>query len=856
MMRPIVARFARLEHGEPILPSRLNAATLSAIQSVFVSDESLRYSTSRARRFDWTILWRRLRNSWRTLFTRGDLSTLIIASLMMVLPVLAMNQTLSFAAEFVKQSGNWEVSLSQIVPVVILSVIFGFLLARSQYSELTALILSGIYSLGAVLVVQFFVAPGNVAERIYGVIGRFVATLQSGITEGIGLDPFLLIVVLSVLFWFLGHNTAWHLFRLDRVWRAILPPGILLLLNSVYNTDPSSNYDGYIMLYIFLALLLLIRSHIDAREYDWYISRLAFRSSVRRWFFRLGSLVAAGALLLAWALPTGNAQENARRFQEFLNEESLARLMDVANRLFGSLEGQGPLGANYFGGDQLRLGGPINLGNQIVMAVDAPPDLRYYWKSSTFDTYQNGQWTTNPSAEQRIGSGGITLSHAPTQAGMRRDVTQRFVITMGASRLVYAAPQLKTIRLPIRIQMDFIERGSGVSDPLTFWAGEPLLRGAQYSVVSSVSVARPDMLRRTSAQYPAWITSKYLQLPPEITQRTRDLAQQIVRAANAQTPYDKAKAIETWLRQNIAYQETLSDLPVGRDPVDWMLFERREAYCTYYASAMIVMLRSLGVPARMAAGFSQGVYDPANRYFVVRERDAHTWVEVYFPGAGWVEFEPTASQSVINRTELEQIALTPTPSPTATPTPTLTPTPTEPSANVAEPLQVPPPIVSATPSPTPSPTPTHTPTATPPTALEMPPPVTNFLNGLLIIAALIALLSFGGVALVWWIEYRGLDQITPIGRAYARLERAAKQLGVPFKTGDTALERGSRIARTLHEEGQAVMTITDAYIAERYAPRPPESAEEQRVESAWRRVRRALLRHWLRGKGKLPIADN
>ncbi|PJF30425.1 MAG: hypothetical protein CUN51_07840 [Candidatus Thermofonsia Clade 1 bacterium] len=818
----------------------------------------MRYSARPSRRLDWTIFWRRLRNSLRTIFTRGDFSALIIACIMMVLPVLAMSQTLTIAAEFAAQSGSWAVSLSQIVPVVILSVIFGFLLARSQYSELTALILSGIYSLGAVLAVQFFAASGDIAERTYAVMVRFITTLQGGIREGIGFDPFLLIVVLSVLFWFLGHNTAWHLFRLDRVWRAILPPGIVLVLNSLYNTSPSNSYDAYIILYVFLALLLLIRSHIDAREYEWYISRLAFRSAVRRWFFRLGSLVAGIALLLAWALPTGNAQENARRFQEFLNEESLSRLMDIANRLFGSLEGQGPLTANYFGGDQLQLGGPINLGNQIVMAVDAPPGLRYYWKSSTFDTYRNGIWTTTASAEQQVGGGGITLSLPPAQAGARREVTQRFIITMGASRLVYAAPQLKIIRLPIRIQLDFIERGSGLSDPLTFWAGEPLLRGAQYSVISLVSTASSDFLRRSGSQYPAWVAGKYLQVPPEITPRTRDLAQQIVRAANAQTPYDKARAIERWLRQNIAYNESVGNPPAGREPVDWILFERREAYCTYYASAMIMMLRSLGIPARMAAGFSQGVYDPENRYFVVRERDAHTWVEVYFNGAGWVEFEPTAAQSVINRTEIDQMPPTPTPAPTATPTPspTPTPTPTEPSANVAEPLQLPPPVVSATPSPTPSPTPTPTPTAPPLLPLELPPPVTDFLSSLLVIAAIIALLSVGGVTAIWWLEYRGLDRLSPVGRAYARLERSARQLGVPLREGDTALERGKRTARALREEGQPIMTITDAYIAERYAPRPPDVAEEKRVESAWRRVRRRLLRLWLRGKAKATITES
>lgn len=801
-------------------------------------------------------MWRRLRNSLRMLFTRGDFSALIIACAIMVLPVLSMSQTLSFGAEFAVQSGNWAVSLDQIVPVVILSVVFGFLLARSQYSELTSLILSGLYSLGAVLVVQFFAASGDAIERVYAVVARFVSTLQGGFTESIGFDPFLLIVVLSVLFWFLGHNAAWHLFRLDRVWRAILPPGIVLVLNSVYNTDPGSNQDGYVILFIFLALLLLIRSHIDAREYDWYISRLAFRSSVRRWFFRLGSLAGAAALLLAWALPTGNAQENARRLRDFLNEESLARLMDIANRLFGSLEGQGPVTANYFGGDQLWLGGPINLGDQIVMAVDAPPGLRYYWKSSTFDTYQGGRWTTTASAEQQVGAGGITLSHFPVQAGTRREVTQRFVITMGGSRLVYAAPQLKSIRLPVRVQLNFIDRGSGLSDPLTFWAGEPLLRGAQYSVVSSVSVASAEFLRQTSTQYPSWVTSKYLQVPPEITQRTRELAQQIVRAANAQTAYDKTKAIETWLRQNIAYSNSLGNPPAGRDPVDWMLFERREAYCTYYASAMIMMLRSQGVPARMAAGFSQGVYDPENQYFVVRERDAHTWVEVYFNGAGWVEFEPTAAQSVINRTEIEQLPPTPTPAPTATPTPlpTPTPTPTQPSGNVAEPLQLPP-LLSATPSPTPSPTPTPTPTLRPLLPLELPPPVTDFLSNLLVVAMLIALLSFGSVTALWWAEYRGLDRLSPIGRAYARLERAAQRLGVSLKASDTALERGKRAARALREEGQPIMTITDAYITERYAPRPPDIAEEKQVESAWRRVRRALLGRWLRGKGKAIPTD-
>ena len=83
--------------------------------------------------------------------------------------------------------------------------------------------------------------------------------------------------------------------------------------------------------------------------------------------------------------------------------------------------------------------------------------------------------------------------------------------------------------------------------------------------------------------------------------------------------------------------------------MDWVLFDLKQGYCNYYASAMVVMLRTMGIPARMAAGFAQGTWNSDEQAFVVEERDAHTWVEVYFPGYGWVEFEPTAAQAPLNR---------------------------------------------------------------------------------------------------------------------------------------------------------------------------------------------------------------
>src|SRR5690606_28782097 len=176
-------------------------------------------------------------------------------------------------------------------------------------------------------------------------------------------------------------------------------------------------------------------------------------------------------------------------------------------------------------------------------------------------------------------------------------------------------------------------------------------------------IASASQLRSAPAIYPQWVRDLYLYVSPSITQRTHDLARLIVQEAGAVTVYDQAKAIEGWLRQNIRYNETIPLPPRGQDPVDWVLFDLREGYCNYYASAMIMMLRTLDIPARMAAAFAQGTWDADRQQYVVEGRDAHTWVEVYFPGYGWIEFEPTAAQAPLSRVDDVPVVQLPTPTP-------------------------------------------------------------------------------------------------------------------------------------------------------------------------------------------------
>jgi hypothetical protein len=139
--------------------------------------------------------------------------------------------------------------------------------------------------------------------------------------------------------------------------------------------------------------------------------------------------------------------------------------------------------------------------------------------------------------------------------------------------------------------------------------------------------------------YTDHIADRYLSVHDSLPERVRSLEAEI--SANAHTAYDKAVAIETYLRQ-FPYDLNVVSPPPGRDVVDYFLFDAQRGYCDYYASSFVVLSRLAGVPARLAVGYAMGGYNPDRDCYEVTERDAHSWPEVYFPGHGWIPFEPTA----------------------------------------------------------------------------------------------------------------------------------------------------------------------------------------------------------------------
>lgn len=791
----------------------------------------------------------------RTFFAPNDFIVLILVTILLLMPALSLHEA------------EWSIDMGIILPTLISSTILGLLLARSQFNEFLALIISTTYGVCFIAIVSAL-GQGNIFTGMYAVFEHTVNwAIDATSSDGINQDDLVFTLLVATLFWFLGYNAAWHTFRIDRIWRVVLPPGLILVTHNIFY-DGANDLSWYITIFLFVSLLLIARSNLDSREWAWYESGIFVPHRLRRQFLMVGATLALSTLFLAGATPSGNIQERLDKFQDFLQGEPFKEVAEFWNRLFSPIDAQGPTTADYYGGDSLDLSGAIQLGDQPVLLVDAPQDRRYYWRSRVFDTYESGRWT--PAADTRLTDNQSPFNIVVENDLAREAVEQEFTIALSGSRLVYTAPQPVEIDLPVRSDLRYTADENAPNRAMNISVIRPLeviRRGESYSATSLMSIATADQLRQAGIVYPEWLSPTYFYVSPSITQRTRDLANQIVAEAGATTPYDEARAIETWLRRNIVYNETIPAPPNGQDPVDWVLFESREGYCNYYASSMIMMLRSRGIPARMAAGFAQGDYDVEQGGYVATERDAHTWVEVYFPSYGWIEFEPTAAQAPIERdgddpsedTTVDPSQAIPTNTPTPTPTqlptatPNITPTPSPTAGGDDDPVNPP----TATITPTFTPSPTATPVIIPTQPSPIDPEPQNALEfilpalgiaflGILLIILLVVLLTM----LYWWWEWRGMGGLSPISRAYARLERYLGLIGIHFTPEQTPEERRESAVRGLPQAERPMTAITRMYTVERYGRENRHASESQHqtqiADEAWSNTRGNILRRWLR----------
>ncbi|MCA9860592.1 MAG: DUF4129 domain-containing protein, partial [Thermomicrobiales bacterium] len=345
------------------------------------------------------------------------------------------------------------------------------------------------------------------------------------------------------------------------------------------------------------------------------------------------------------------------------------------------------------------------------------------------------------------------------------------------------------------------------------------LGGASYSVTGLLPLVSAGELAAAGTDYPPYISSTYLHLPDTVTQETFDLANQIVQQAGATTAYEQALAIQNYLRANFTYQIDAGPAPNGRDIVDYFLFDSQIGRCDHYASSMAVMLRMLGVPARIVTGFAPVPFDSDMNGYVYRGRNAHAWVEVYFPDYGWIAFEPTPSEDPIELGETGTPDRS-TPEPTVEPTQTAVPQGTE---------------IVRTPAVTPTGTPLPAPAAIDtdqPASSDGSPSLWRYGLG----AAAVGLLAL--LSLVFWRRHARFSGMPVAHANYGRLQRLGRFIGVAPSPQKTPREYAAEFARAKPRSADGAMRVAEAYTWEQYATNI--DAREIAVESehGWKDARR------------------
>lgn len=555
----------------------------------------------------------------------------------LLLAIMLISVTSSIAA------ANWTDGLYVMMWASVGGMLFGALVARLRLNWLLAILLSLIVGAAFVaLLVSFQVTPYavNWNEKMMVIEDHLGGWLAHVIVGGIGSDAFVFVVLACAVAWLIGYGAAWSVFRLHQPWGAILPAGALLLLNLFY-APPQSGL--FLMIFLLAALLLLVRTTLLKRQQAWEFYAIRYANDIGLDFLTYGVVFSGLIILAAWLVPPTApgpiwfapiADRVRDPWQDF---------GENMTRAFSTLHTVNNAGPTVFFSNSLAMGGPIHLGTRPVFDIDAPTGR--YWRAVVFDKYTGAGWVTTADQSATFIANDPRLRTAP--ADLRRVITETVDIKLASDNLVISASQPLKVSEPTNARYSIFQLSVKDSfvDLYALRFERPMQVGDKYVVESSLSGADEGSLRASSTDYPSYVREKYLPLPKTVPPRVHDLTVQITQGAT--NPYDKAHLIEQYLREHITYNDAVPPVPPGRDGVDYLLFDRPEGYCNYYASAMAVMARSIGIPARVASGYSAGFSNDGMIH--VTEGNAHSWPELYLGEYGWVEFEPTAARPEIVR---------------------------------------------------------------------------------------------------------------------------------------------------------------------------------------------------------------
>jgi transglutaminase-like putative cysteine protease len=864
---------------------------------------------------------------------------------------------LVFTATLSVQQAEWADGLHILTPITIIGLLVGILLAHMRQlppiaAHATALIIG--------LIVVFFQMTtflsdslGSRWDKLTWLWSRWEtwwATIRGGESAE---DLYLFILMMSGMLWVLSYASIWFVFRSGWIWITLLLPGVIVLLNLGY----SSNVSTFVLvLYLFAAILLLMRFHFIQREIRWRREGVPYPDSLLVRGFWTASYLAVILIIAGWMVPFSPqtdravaAVSNASAPWDRLEEA-------VANRFGNVLPGRGGSGGGVGGfasfDSEFELGGSLRLSEEPVVFVEgseapylAAHRYDYFtgtgWET-TFESSLNSEDDEDDSSPPLISfDAGQEIPIPDSSRRSTRERTHTVEVLRPQGNIVLSGGEASTVDQDTRVQTGWFmyqgqeinvqsaeegntppdlwnlvsrlkdaefnleddDENSGAIDPQTspsddgnsddadgdsaqsndipvesfdddsrdLWdriqedraeleergleteivlsdelTVESLLftgplpvfndieaiyaseisSGDEYEVTSLTSEATSEELIESSSAYPVEITDRYMQIPGGYSDRVEQLAFQITDGQDS--AYEKATAIEAWLRENLEYSEQITLPPEDVDFIEYFIFESQQGYCTYYATAMAQMLRMVDVPSRVTVGYFPAAYDEDFNGAIYRDRNAHAWVEVYFPGYGWVDFEPTPSQSTISRGSSSD------------------------ESEMPGDLENDPALGGEMP---------HDESMMWEEEFAPGEAGRGDLDGLgqeatsttqwIMRGIAVFLLLAVGIFSFFWL--RGLSGLSPAGQFFTRLQRGASWTGIAARPSMTPFEYARSIATAVPGTRTDAEFLAEIYVKERYGNRQLQSPELTRARAAWLRLRGmfvkyALLHRWRKSR--------
>lgn len=733
---------------------------------------------------------------------------------------------------FSLDAAGWVANMGILIPVVLGALAMGVLMSFSRFDGFFMLShslstgLAWVFFLMTRLVgdeqrVRVFVEHGvpDLQARAYFLLERWLEWVEAALSGTASNDNYVFILEISFLLWWLAYLGAWTVIRHGYVWRGVMLAGVAILVNTYYAPQPVT---GLLVTFCIVALLLLAWTNLISHRQRWRFERIRFNQDIAFDFMRNGVYYAIAVISIAFIAP--NLGRNAQ-FNQWLTpiNQRWESATEQWDRLYQGINRQTIPVQTAFG-RSLTLGGERNVTAQPVMQV-ASVEGRY-WRAVAFDTFTGRQWLNTATAEVEYDADEtIPVINWTARSVVTQTVTMLAPsgsILFGAPDIVRASVPMAGLETPVLSLPAAEEIAPGEGEITWSRSRTPLNEGDRYTVASNYTAVTIRELRESGADYPAQITETYLQLPETFSPRVAALAQEVTQGQ--ETSYDIAKALERFLRSNYEYNEEIAAPTAEQDPIEYFLFDIRQGYCDYYATSMAVMLRSLGIPARTASGYAEGTYDNETNTFIITERDAHTWVEVYFPQYGWIEFEPTAGESILNRPE----GIDPQEEQSAQNTPNNLPNGDQPQMDdfIDENFDQ---FDNVDPG-----------------FFEDARGVANR-NLIWISVGLTVVALVGG----WWLLrrrlYQGPDafEAEPPNLFYERLTDWGQRLGILSPSTRTPYERGRDLAQQIPPGEPYIDRITDIYVHHRFAQRRPipQDASGELAQN-WQLLRPILWRSW------------